>query len=598
MEQPRIPRYVKVLRKTKISQRIFLMFLTLSFIPVVVISSSAYFMTAHHIDSKVEEYCVQMNLGFRAAFDEVFAGMAQTSIGIIYDVDVQRKINEVLHLPPQSISSYIAQNELKSELIKRIVLNETVTRANVSFQFAEPCLYSRYEMGNYSRLAEVETATTAEAEGKSGGLVWRSLCDLYYGSKRTFPYLQRQYPILQTAREFSLISEGSPAGTITLWFNETELDNLCRKMDVTGSLYILDTQGNVVFSNQKSQMNAPFIHWDGVQTAVAEGTRVWKLSGEDAIVTLSRSTENDYYYAHMQPYSVLVTDNNRFAMIMALLCVFSLIMASIASTMYAKSVHYPLESIRTSLHTMVQSARFDARIGDSGVDEVAQLSREIDTIVGQLGTLIEENYAIKLKEHKFRLMALKAQINPHFLFNTIDSIRWIARENQDFEVSKRLEMLSTILRNVLRDDQLLVSFEQEISNTKNYLALQQTSLKGRMAVHWDVDKSVLQYKTLLLLLQPLVENAIFHGMKPDDVLHIDITIKDCGDNVFVCVSDDGNGISEKRLQDVLSKEYGEDNIGLYNVRSRVMSTFQTAQIQIESQLQEGTKITITLPKSV
>ncbi|MEG2287437.1 MAG: histidine kinase, partial [Ruthenibacterium sp.] len=542
MVQSRIPRYVGILRKIKISQRIFLMFLLLSFIPVVVIGSTAYFMTAHHIDSKVKEYCVQMNLGFRAAFDEVFSGMAQTSIGIIYDVDVQRKINEVLRQPSESMASYTAQNELKSELIKRIVLNETVTRANVSFQFAEPCLYSRYEMGNYSRLAAVEAETTAAAEQKDGGLVWHSLCELYYGTEQTLPYLQRQYPILQTAREFSLISEGVPVGTITLWFNETELDDLCRKMDVTGSFYILDPQGNVVFSNQKSEMHLPFLHWDAVRTAAEAGTHVWKLSGEDTIITLSKSAENDYYYAHMQPYSVLVTDNNRFAVIMALLCVFSLMMASIASTMYAKSIHYPLESIRDTLHTMVQSASFDTEIGDSGADEIAQLSHEIDIIIGQLGTLIEENYAIKLKEHKFRLMALKAQINPHFLFNTIDGIRWIARENEDFEVSKRLEMLSTILRNVMRDDQMLVTFEQEISNTKNYLALQQTSLKNRMAVCWSVDKSVLQCKTLLLMLQPLVENAIFHGMKPDAVLHLDITIKDCDSTVFVCVADDGNGM--------------------------------------------------------
>ncbi|MEG2395332.1 MAG: histidine kinase, partial [Ruthenibacterium sp.] len=268
------------------------------------------------------------------------------------------------------------------------------------------------------------------------------------------------------------------------------------------------------------------------------------------------------------------------------------------STMYAKSIHYPLESIRDTLHTMVQSASFDTEIGDSGADEIAQLSHEIDIIIGQLGTLIEENYAIKLKEHKFRLMALKAQINPHFLFNTIDGIRWIARENEDFEVSKRLEMLSTILRNVMRDDQMLVTFEQEISNTKNYLALQQTSLKNRMAVCWSVDKSVLQCKTLLLMLQPLVENAIFHGMKPDAVLHLDITIKDCDSTVFVCVADDGNGMSQKRLQDVLSKEYGEENIGLYNVRSRVMSTFKAAAVQIDSRPQEGTQITITFPKSV
>jgi two-component system sensor histidine kinase YesM len=343
-------------------------------------------------------------------------------------------------------------------------------------------------------------------------------------------------------------------------------------------------------------MNQPFEYTGLLSEGYTPDVSVERIEGSDSIMTDSFSVETGYRYIHIQPYSNLIADNRDIALIMLLLFSLSVIIASAAAFAFSKSILHPLFQVQDELERIIAKGDFKRRIPVEGNDEISALSANLNDMVSKLETLIEENYIIKLKEGKFKLMALKSQINPHFIFNTLDSIRWIARRNEDFAVSKRLELLSNILKNTLLDDRIMTTFGQEIKNTKNYLMLQKENLQSRLNIDWDIDRSVLKCKTLMLILQPLVENSIFHGMKPRQILKLGISVKERGESIVIIVEDDGVGISEEVIRDVMTADYGGNHIGLYNVKSRVETYFENALFEIEAGPDTGTRITITIPK--
>jgi two-component system sensor histidine kinase YesM len=206
--------------------------------------------------------------------------------------------------------------------------------------------------------------------------------------------------------------------------------------------------------------------------------------------------------------------------------------------------------------------------------------------------------------NKAQLTALQAQISPHFLYNTLENIRWRAMEicKGDNEVSKIILNLSEMLRISLESDQQLVSIEEEIKNTKLYINILQLRYEDKLQVLWEVNEIAVSYPIVKVSLQPIIENAVYHGIKPLRKLGIiTIVVDKQEDKIVIRIKDNGVGMSNemvKRLNKDMKEKYilQEDHIGIRNVNQRIKLLMgDDAGLEIQSEENAGTTVTVILP---
>jgi two-component system sensor histidine kinase YesM len=230
-----------------------------------------------------------------------------------------------------------------------------------------------------------------------------------------------------------------------------------------------------------------------------------------------------------------------------------------------------------------------------------------------MGTIkLKKNMEVELQDRLLLLQnaqlgALQSQINPHFLFNTLDTINWITIETTggNNNASSAITTLSELFRLSLDITSYLVSIETEIEHAKLYIKLIDMRYHNKVTVNWDFEQDILYYMVPKLCLQPMIENAVYHGIKPKMTAGL-IVIKGraVGNDILIEISDDGIGINEKKvleLNEMLEQNYinGDKHIGLRNVNQRIKLIFgESYGIKISSTENKGSIFTITIPKKL
>jgi sensor histidine kinase YesM len=220
-------------------------------------------------------------------------------------------------------------------------------------------------------------------------------------------------------------------------------------------------------------------------------------------------------------------------------------------------------------------------------------------LIEEIKVRTELEEALKFME----LKALQSQVNPHFLFNTLTTIAGVALFEDAEETNGLLQAMSRLLRYSLRMIGQSVSLREELSNVQDYLAIQQVRFGDRISVDVLVDESTLSSQIPVLTLQPLVENAIIHGLESREEGHLSLLVHLEGDNIVLRVRDNGVGIERERLQQIAKASIDPTGrshttgIGLSNVQKRLQHFFGTnSGFQIESEPGKGTCITLTIPR--
>lgn len=261
------------------------------------------------------------------------------------------------------------------------------------------------------------------------------------------------------------------------------------------------------------------------------------------------------------------------------------------------------------LSTKVSNGDLTARIDIPHVDELDTLAGNLNTMAGQIDLLIKKNMEEQKNFQKAEMKALQAQITPHFLYNTFDTIVWLAEEEHTEEVVKITKAFSDFLRISLSRGHEWITISQELDHIKNYLTIQKIRYADILNYTIDADESLMEYKIIKLVLQPLVENAIYHGIKNKrgrGILKVSIHYADeSRQAITFTVEDNGAGFTEERLGQVRNelRTGAEDSeklssvYGLYNVNKKLKLYYgeQTEGIIIESTAGKGSKISFTIP---
>lgn len=286
--------------------------------------------------------------------------------------------------------------------------------------------------------------------------------------------------------------------------------------------------------------------------------------------------------------------------------VLSILLAYLFSSVFSRRIQF----LKDRMHN-VAKGDFELTEEIKGTDEIFDLYEDLKKMVDRMQTLINDAYKAKIQSESFKLnqveaefKALASQINPHFLYNTLETIRMKAYVNNDKETANLVKKLGKFMRRCLEVKDGMVTLESELEFTKSYLELQSARFGDRVSynIYCEVDR---QYKILPLIIQPIVENAFVHGIegaKSNGKINIKVFYK--GETVLIEVSDNGSGIEPDRLRMLLAKLEENDtssgkSIGLTNVNKRIkMYHGEQYGMSVETVLGKGTTIRLTIPREV
>ena len=330
------------------------------------------------------------------------------------------------------------------------------------------------------------------------------------------------------------------------------------------------------------------------------------------ITALFSDIMQDFILSEIETANETNTSIKRSSIILTILqvtiIIFSLAVSLNGYITVLKSIGKPLSDMK-DLSTQIAGGNLDARTNVPDVDELIPLANNMNLMAEQINVLIKKNIEEQQNIQKAEMKALQAQITPHFLYNTFDTIIWLAEEEKTDEVVKITKAFSEFLRISLSHGHEWITIAQELDHIKNYLTIQKIRYADILNYEIEADEEILNYKIIKLVLQPLVENAIYHGIKNKRGRgHLKVTANFTDDkksSIIFTVTDDGAGFTPERLAQVndelenatLDAEKLSSVYGLYNVNKKLKLYYgkETEGLVIQSEHNKGSNISFVIP---
>lgn len=360
--------------------------------------------------------------------------------------------------------------------------------------------------------------------------------------------------------------------------------------------FIVTEKGDVISHEDKTMLGKrqPY-PWLGQIYAKGTGEDVVDIDGKKMMVLydISKITGWASVYAVEEDFlvqdAIAVIKKNLFPAIIVLMLVF-LYISYLVSGMIARPIHSLISAIKR-----MERGNFDVEIPLEGSFEFVHLIHKFNSMNKTIQDLIKENYKVVIMKKEAEIKALNLQLNPHFMYNTLNIINLKLIRNGQDETSELITSLSDMLKYSLNSNDGLVLFSQDMEYTQGYIHIMSKRFEGKVEVDYDIDSRLYHYSVPKFLLQPLVENALIHGFKELNQKGR-LTIKGWIENEtrYFCIEDNGVGMSAEKLGEVLDPN--PSSIGMHNVRNRIRMIYgEEYDIHIHSEQHVGTQITICLP---
>lgn len=383
------------------------------------------------------------------------------------------------------------------------------------------------------------------------------------------------------------------------------LDEICNDLDLGGSgyVYITNQKNEIIYHPQQALIFSGYKEEpSNVGGILNVQTRESNQSAE--IITVRKPVSFvDWNLIGVTYIKDIYESNSRIAQEVIMAIPLILVIIILLSWYISGRITQPIKELEKQMHK-VQMGDFETRIDlQNGEKEVVELGKSFNIMVQTVNALVEENK----KEHEAKriseLNALQAQINPHFLYNTLDSIMWMAESDKSEEVVDMVTALARLFRISISKGRNVISVREELEHAKNYLLIQKIRYKDKFTFSIDVDDEFLDHPTPKLILQPIIENAIYHGieyMVDEGTIRIRV-YKDLKFLVFE-IKDNGLGMDEETVQKLLFRKdfvpspHQGSGVGVRNVDERIKIRYGSEYgIWIESEIEEGTIVEIRIP---
>ena len=283
----------------------------------------------------------------------------------------------------------------------------------------------------------------------------------------------------------------------------------------------------------------------------------------------------------------------------SLILILALCITILCSWYISNKISNPVTQLEKSMKK-VTSGNFDTRIRiNSGVSEVVAFTESFNQMVSKIQELIKQNQIEHELKRKMELEALQSQINPHFLYNTLDSIVWMAESKHNDEVILMVNALAGLFRISISGGKRIITLKDELKHAEHYMLIQKNRYTDKFIYETDIQEDTLDLLVPKLMLQPLLENALYHGIQYlMDMGYIRVEAKRVDENLYIRVSDNGIGMSAEKVQNIFNEKTKTwHGVGVNNVNERIKILFgEEYGITFESEIEKGTTVIIKLPK--
>jgi two-component system, sensor histidine kinase YesM len=397
-------------------------------------------------------------------------------------------------------------------------------------------------------------------------------------------------------------TDGRETGTILVNVDEKYLEDLYGTAEDRSNLYIFDKKGNIVSSREKSLLGKNFIGVDNFRRLYGENEyHIIKKLGQDYLLSNYYDPQTGWTIVEEMPCAVILQPLNQ-ALVLLLAIVSGCLLAGTGAACYmSERISKPILKL-CRLMDRVKQGDFDVISDIRGYEEVNQLKDSFNEMAAEIKKLLEDIRDNEMQKRKSEMDFLRAQINPHFLYNTLFSIQCMIELKKNDQAVLMMAAFTDLLKKTLSVDTDFITLKEEFESTEKYLVLQQIRYGDKIHYECEMGAETEQCLVPALIIQPIVENAIFHGIEAKEEAGLIIVESVVSEGaLLITVSDDGVGLDEKELAR-MTAQFGEReyqsgrSIGILNVLNRIKINFgEEYGLTVESEPGIGTSVTMRLP---
>lgn len=356
---------------------------------------------------------------------------------------------------------------------------------------------------------------------------------------------------------------------------------------------IYHPDGQLIYSGQAQENHK-------AAAGYKDGNHEEEFLGEKRMITVKTVGYTGWKIIGVTPYGGITLNAVKTRLLVVFIIAFVVFLLSIINSFISSRITDPIKELEKSVNK-IEAGNLDAKVYIGGSYETRHLGTSIQNMASRIKKLMEDIVAEHESKRKNEFDILQSQINPHFLYNTLDIIVWMIENEKQADAVKAVTALARFFRISLSKGKSIITVRDELEHVRNYLTIQHMRFKNRFSYEIEAGEDVMELASLKLMLQPLVENSIYHGMEfMDGDGEIRIRVWRDGEDLYMSVSDNGLGMTREQVEQMLVKtdhvpSKRGSGIGVRNVNERIKLYFgKEYGLAIESELDEGTCVTAHL----
>lgn len=416
----------------------------------------------------------------------------------------------------------------------------------------------------------------------------------------------RYHQVVSLSRSVD-INDGSTSGSGVLLVDMkySVLEDMLDRINETSSgiyYYLCSRDGEIIYHPRWTEINRRLFKEENNKAASYEdGIYEMKTDGQKENIVVGSVAYTGWKLIGVVPESVQETSINKFRYYIITTILILVMMLLQVNRFISRKISRPIRELDESVKAYEAGAMPDIYIGGSA--EIRHLGYSVQKSYEQIEMLMKEIIQQQTERRKSELDALQSQINPHFLYNTLESITWMIEAQRNNEAVVMISELAKLLRVSLSRGKTIISIEDELQHGRSYMNIQRVRYKERFKVEFLIDEEIKDYCIVKLVIQPLLENAIYYGvgnMDEDDDGQILVRGEKKGEDIYISIEDNGMGMPEDIRDNILTDnskvpKHGS-GVGVINVHSRIRLMFGPEYgLEVYSELDEGTKVVIHIP---
>jgi len=552
-------RLIKKLQFSKLKYRFVFYFLIASLIPTLIIGVSSYLISKELIIEK-EVKAATVNI-------------SKLNEEINRELDERETIAMRFCIEP-AVQRQFSRAEDSSDnkfQITRLLYDGKHTKGNNSIFISD-------EYGNvYSNLSGSFSISKLMISSYDRLLQGSGISHKWVGLDR----IQGEY-VLPYVRVIESLDTGKKLGLVIINLRESIIFSTYRNLldNLNADIFILDEKGTVISNRKKDYLGLNFSdisnlqRKNGIKSSYVEAV----VNKEKALLIELSDYKTHWKYVCVIPFEYILEGTKSITTITVVICFLTALLSLVVGITVASRITNPINNLISFIKT-VDGGNLDLEYNMDRKDEIGKLAVFFNKMIKKLKISIEEIYRVQKAERDAELRALVFQINPHFLYNTLSSIIWLAYNGQNDRVIEMADSLSKLFKISISKGKEIIKIAQEIEHVQSYITIQKIRYENKFICIFDIEDDILDYYLPKLLLQPLVENAIYHGIKNLDTMGIiKIEGKKMNDTIVFNIIDNGNALTEEGVDHLNGSladcaEESDFGIGIKNVHSRIRLYF-------------------------